>query len=133
EKIDVKASYRADGTVALMTESGVGIRDVEPSLFEFRSSGGLNSTSLFDSDPAESGVGQLTLRTPSGLEIDLTGQKLLSSGAIAGLLELRDNTLVNMQDQLDEIAAALAQAMNTVTTTATATEAEPDRFALDLE
>ncbi|WMT89981.1 flagellar hook-associated protein FlgK [Pelagibacterium sp. H642] len=133
EKIDVKASYRADGTVALMTESGVGILDVEPSLFEFRSSGGLNSTSLFDSDPAESGVGQLTLRTPSGLEIDLTGQKLLSSGSIAGLLELRDNTLVNMQDQLDEIAAALAQAMNTVTTTATATEAEPDRFALDLE
>ncbi|WMT85734.1 flagellar hook-associated protein FlgK [Pelagibacterium sp. 26DY04] len=133
EKIDVKASYRNDGTVALMTESGVGILDVEPSLFEFRSSGGLNSTSLFDSDPAESGVGQLTLRTPSGLEIDLTGQKLLSSGSIAGLLELRDNTLVNMQDQLDEIAAALAQAMNTVTTTATATEAEPDRFALDLE
>ena len=130
EAVDVKATYRDDGTVALMTQSGVGILDVEASQFGFQSGGGLNSTSLFDPDPANSGVGQLTLRTPSGLQVDLASQNLLSSGRIAGLLELRDNTLVNMQNQLDEIAAGLAQAMNTVTTVA-----EDDgagNFALDL-
>ena len=132
ELVDVRATYRTDGTVALMTESGVGILDVEASQFGFRSGGGLNSSSLFDSDPAKNGVGQLTLRTPSGLEVDLAGQELLSSGRIAGLLELRDTTLVNMQDQLDEVAAGLAQAMNTVNTTAEPYELTPDLYELDL-
>jgi len=132
ELVDVRATYRTDGTVALMTESGVGILDVEASQFGFRSGGGLNSSSLFDSDPAKNGVGQLTLRTPSGLEVDLAGQELLSSGRIAGLLELRDTTLVNMQDQLDEVAAGLAQAMNTVNTTAEPDELTPDLYELDL-
>jgi len=130
EAIDVRATYRADGTVALMTESGVGILDVQASQFGFQSAGALNSSSLFDPDPANSGVGQLTLRTPSGLEVNLDSRSLLSSGSIAGLLELRDTTLVNMQDQLDEIAAGLALAMSTVNTIA-----EDDgtgAYALDL-
>ncbi|UYQ73739.1 flagellar hook-associated protein FlgK [Pelagibacterium flavum] len=132
ELVDVRATYRSDGTVALMTESGVGILDVEASQFGFRSGGGLNSTSLFDPDPAKSGVGELTLRTPSGLEVDLAGGELLSSGRLAGLLELRDTTLVNMQDQLDEIAAGLAQAMNTVTTVAAPDDLTPDLYELDI-
>ncbi|AEQ51892.1 flagellar hook-associated protein FlgK [Pelagibacterium halotolerans] len=132
ELVDVRATYRTDGTVALMTESGVGILDVEASQFGFRSGGGLNSTSLFDPDPAKNGVGELTLRTPSGLQVDLAGQELLSSGRLAGLLELRDTTLVNMQDQLDEIAAGLAQAMNTVNSVAEPDELTPDLYELDL-
>jgi flagellar hook-associated protein FlgK len=102
EQIDVRASYRADGTVALMTESGVGILDVEPSQFVFNAAGPMADSS--------SAVGQLTLRTPSGLQMDM--KPLLSSGSIAGLMELRDNTLVNMSDQLDEIASGLALALN---------------------
>src|SRR5690606_13166201 len=62
EQVDVRASYRADGTVALMTESGVGILDVEPSQFEFNAAGPMADSS--------SAVGQLTLRTPSGLQMD---------------------------------------------------------------
>ncbi|WP_404403207.1 flagellar hook-associated protein FlgK [Pelagibacterium halotolerans] len=120
ELIDVKASYRNDGTVALMTESGIGVLDVEPSFFEFTSGGTLNASKLYDSNPDENGVGVLTLRTPSGLEIDPVAKDLLSSGRIAGLVELRDDTLVTVQDQLDEIAAGLAQALNTVTTDGTA-------------
>src|SRR5690554_372970 len=130
EHVDVRVNYRADGTVSLMTESGVGILDVAPSEFSFTTGGALSATSLFSTDPAESGVGTLKLRTPSGLEIDLGAQKLLSSGKIAGLLELRDNTLVNMQDQLDEIAAGLAMALNTVTTRA---EENAGSYALGLD
>ena len=112
ELVDVKASYRDDGTVALMTESGVGILDVEPSQFSFSGGSGIGTGS------ANAEVGRLTLRTPSGMEVDLGARDLLKSGKIAGLLELRDTTLPNMQDQLDEIAAGLAQAMNTVRTVA---------------
>ncbi len=132
ESIDVRATYRNDGTVALMTESGVGILDVEASQFGFKSGGGLNSSSLFDSDPSKSGVGQLTLQTPSGLEVDLASQNLITSGRIAGLLELRDTTLVNMQDQLDEIAAGMALAMNTVTAQGEETAAGSGIYELDV-
>jgi flagellar hook-associated protein 1 len=136
ESVDVRVTYRSDGTVSLMTESGVGILDVMPSEFTFSSGGALSATSLFSTNPSQSGVGALKLRTPSGLEIDLGAQKLLSSGKIAGLLELRDTTLVNMQDQLDEIAAGLALALNTVTTQGTEVPAvnpgDPAGFELDL-
>ncbi|WP_196257676.1 flagellar hook-associated protein FlgK [Pelagibacterium limicola] len=136
ENIDVRVSYRSDGTVSLMTESGVGILDVMPSEFTFSTGGALSATSQFSTDPAQSSVGALKLRTPSGLEIDLGAQRLLSSGKIAGLMELRDTTLVNMQDQLDEIAAGLALALNTVTTAGTSVPAtnpgDPAGFELDL-
>lgn len=136
ENVDVRVSYRTDGTVALMTDTGVGILDVMPSEFTFTSGGALSATSRFDQDPTQSGVGSLKLRTPSGLEIDLGAQNLLSSGKIAGLLELRDNSLINMQDQLDEIASGLALALNTVSTpgseVAAANPGDPVGFELDL-
>jgi flagellar hook-associated protein 1 FlgK len=46
-------------------------------------------------------------------------QNVLSSGEIAGLIQLRDNDLVQAQDQLDEIASGLARAMSTKTTAGT--------------
>ncbi len=48
---------------------------------------------------------------------------LLTSGRISSLLDLRDNRLVTAQDQLDEIAAGLAQAMSTIDTDGTAVAA----------
>lgn len=135
EKIDVKVTYRTDGTVALMTESGIGLLDVVPSQFSFQSGGGIHATAL-QSGEGTAGVGRLTLKTPAGLELDVAAQDLIGGGKIAGLLELRDNTLVNVQHQLDEIAAGLALAMNTVTTQGTevpaANPGDPSGFSLDL-
>lgn len=123
EAIDVRATYRTDGTVALMTESGVGILDGQKSEFAFNPGGALNANALHDPDPSQSGVGQLTLRTPSGLVIDLGNRNLLSSGRLAGLMDLRDVTLVDMQHQLDDIAHGLIQALGT------ADDAANDPFA----
>lgn len=116
ELIDVRADYRGDGTVALMTRSGVGLLDNGVSTFKFESAGNLSPNSQFDPDPAKTKVGQLTLTTPSGLTIDLVTQGVLQGGELSGLVTLRDKTLVEAQDQLDEIAAGLAQAFSTVKT-----------------
>lgn len=121
--VDVRVDYRADNTVALMTRSGVGLLDSRASVFEFQSSGTISATSLFSTDSAQSGVGKLTLQTPSGLTLDLVQQNVFKSGEMAGLIELRDVTLVQAQDQLDQIAAALAQAMSTIRTDGTAATA----------
>ncbi len=127
EKIDVNAEYRANGTVALMTRSGVGLLDGRASTITFESAGNITATSEFDLDPELSRVGRLTVTTPSGLKLDLVQQGTVQGGEIGGLLALRDKTLVEAQAQLDEIAAALATAFNTRTIPG---EAVPDGFSV---
>jgi flagellar hook-associated protein 1 FlgK len=123
--IDVKTTYRQDGSVALATRSGVGLLDQQPSLLEFQPITNIGATSQFSTTDAQNGVGTLTLRTPSGLTLDLVKQNVLQSGELAGLVNLRDNTLVQAQGQLDQVAAGLAQAFSTVTTAGTATGTTP--------
>ncbi|WP_108396476.1 flagellar hook-associated protein FlgK [Devosia submarina] len=128
EIIDVQADYRPNGTVALMTRSGVGILDNGVSRFQFDSAGSLDATSQFNVDTARSGVGRLTLTTPSGLTVDLVQQGVLQGGELAGLVTLRDKTLVEAQSQLDEIAAGLAQAFSTQQTTGIESDTTPGTY-----
>jgi len=114
ELIDVRADYRGDGTVALMTRSGVGLLDNGVSTFSFESAGSLSANSVFDPLSSDVKVGKLTLTTPSGLTIDLVSQGVLQGGELGGLVTLRDKTLVEAQEQLDEIASGLALAFSTV-------------------
>lgn len=120
ELIDVRADYRGDGTVSLMTRSGVGLIDNGVSTFKFESAGNLSPNSLFDPDPNKTKVGKLTLTTPSGLTIDLVTQGVIQGGELGGLITLRDKTLVEAQEQLDEIASSLAQAFSTINEQGTA-------------
>lgn len=125
EQMDLRVSYRSDDTVALMTRSGVGVLDGRASILGFESAGQIGATSLFNPEDARSGVGRLTITTSAGLKIDLVKQNVLSSGELAGLVRLRDNDLVQAQDQLDEIAAGLAMAMSTRVTQGTQVSADP--------
>ena len=117
--LDIRVTYRPDDTVSIMTRSGVGLLDNRASVFAFQSAGALDATSLANIDPEKNGVGMLTLGTPSGLTLDLVGQNVFRSGELAGLIQLRDGDLVDTQAQLDEVAAALAQAMSTEITAGT--------------
>lgn len=132
-QMDLRVSYRSDGTVSLMTRSGVGILDVKASVFKYESAGALSAASRFSPNDAVSGVGKLSIMTPAGLEIDLVKQNVLQSGELAGLIQLRDQQLVQAQDQLDEIAASVAQAMSTNVTQGTQVTAGPSNgYEVDL-
>ena len=118
--VDVNATYRSDGSVALATRSGVGLLDEKASIFQFTPNNNISATQQFSTNDAQNGVGTLSLLTPAGLSIDLVKQNVLQSGEIAGLLKLRDNTLVQAQNQLDSVAAGLAQSLSTNQTQGTA-------------
>jgi flagellar hook-associated protein 1 FlgK len=120
EQMDLAVDYRANGSVALMTRSGVGVLDGKASVFSFASAGSLSANSQFNANDALTGVGKLTITTASGLSIDLVKQDVLRSGELKGLIDLRDNHLVQAQDQLDSIAATLALSMSTEVTDGTA-------------
>lgn len=119
QQMDLTVDYRTDGSVALMTRSGVGILDGKASVFSFASAGSLSANSQFNYDDAQNGVGKLMLQTASGMNIDVVKQNVMRSGEIAGLFDLRDNKLVQAQDQLDSIAATLALSMSTQATAGT--------------
>lgn len=133
EQVDVQATYRDDGTVALMTRTGVGVLDVKPATFAFEPAGTLTADKQFNLDPTKSGVGKLKLISSSGLSIDLVQQNVMQSGTLKALIDLRDKALVAAQSQLDEVAAGLAQSMSTVTTAgAAASSGTQNGFSLDL-
>ena len=119
QQMDLTVDYRTDGSVALMTRSGVGILDGKASVFSFASAGSLSANSQVNYDDAKNGVGKLMLQTASGMNIDVVKQNVLRSGEIAGLIDMRDNKLVQAQDQLDSIAASLALSMSTQATAGT--------------
>jgi flagellar hook-associated protein 1 FlgK len=112
--MDVNVTYRDDGSVALATRSGVGLLDgSQAGQLQFSPVTNISSTQQFNSDDSKNGVGTLILKASGGLSIDLVKQNVLQSGEIKGLLDLRDKTLVQAQNQLDSVAAGLAQAFST--------------------
>src|SRR5690606_95427 len=95
--------------------------------------GPLTAERQFSADQSQSNVGRLVLTTGSGASIDLVQQNVLQSGRLAALVQLRDTILPGAQNQLDEIAAGLAQALAPVTTHGTPTPPGPQSgFTLDL-
>ncbi|MDB5504884.1 MAG: Flagellar hook-associated protein, partial [Tardiphaga sp.] len=57
----------------------------------------------------------------NGGSIDLTASGAIKSGKIAAYTELRDNTLVEAQNQLDQFAASMSSALSDTTTPSTVT------------
>ena len=50
--------------------------------------------------------------SPNGSTVDLIANKSIRSGKIAAYLDMRDNVLVQAQNQLDSLAATMAQALS---------------------
>jgi flagellar hook-associated protein 1 FlgK len=117
----VAATYASNGTVTLATRSGVTLLNQQSAgQLSFDGNANITAEQQFSDDDSDNGVGTLTLTSPSGLKTDLVKQDVVQSGELAGLIDLRDDTLVQAQDQLDSIAGSLAQSFSTNQTAGTA-------------
>ncbi len=115
------------------TTSGLQLVGIQASVLSFSGQGTLNASSLWNSNPALSGAGTLTLTFPNGANVDLIATNSIGSGRIGADLKLRDNTLVQAQTQLDQLAASLASALSDDTTAGTAvTSGSQSGFDVDL-
>lgn len=122
--VDVRTVYDDRGAVQLYGGSGfVLLSTMQPQLsFDARDIIGPNNH--YDEDPTKRTVGTITADTPSG-RVDLIAAGVFKSGKIAALIELRDKSLPAAQEQLDQIAAGLAQALGRSATTTAATAPGP--------
>lgn len=129
--VDVRVTTDSSNQVSVFTNSGIQlVGQGLASTFEYNSQGSLNANSLYNSDPAKSGVGSLSIKLPNGASMDVVANNVISSGQIAADLKLRDQTLVQAQTQVDQFAATLSSSLSDQTTAGTAVAGPPAGFSV---
>jgi flagellar hook-associated protein 1 len=119
--MDVRAVTAGANQTSVFTNAGIQLVGAgQASQFAFSSAGTLTPSSLYNADPTKSGVGSLTVKLPNGANLDVVANKVITSGRIAADLTLRDQTLVQAQTQVDQLAATLASSLSDKTTPGTA-------------
>jgi flagellar hook-associated protein 1 FlgK len=119
--VDVKVTTDGSNQTNVFTSSGVQlVGGGLASKFNFASPGTLTANSLYNADPTKSGVGSLSITLPNGASMDVVSNNVIRSGQIAADLTLRDQTLVQAQSQVDQMAATLATSLSDQTTAGTA-------------
>jgi flagellar hook-associated protein 1 FlgK len=113
--VDIRVITNNLNQISVFTNSGVELVGAKASQLAFNAQGTVNATTLWDANPAKSNLGTLAIVSPSGTSIDLIASKSIRSGKIAALLDMRDNVLVQAQNQLDGLAATMAQALSSTT------------------
>ncbi|MDP4022624.1 flagellar hook-associated protein FlgK [Methylobacterium sp. NEAU 140] len=118
--MDIQTVTQGDGTVSVMTRSGVTLVDRGSAVaLSFDGRGTLTAQSAYSTDPNARTVGTITATTISGATIDLGTVGALRSGSLAAQLELRDAILPQAQRQLDDLAAGLASSLTDAPRSAT--------------
>lgn len=105
ELVDIRFFSRNDGDVVVFTSSGLTLVDTIPPTVTHTASATVSSTSTVAGGQIDG------IYVGERLSInDLTTQA--RGGQIAGLIEMRDEILPNLQSQLDELAAQLRDQVN---------------------
>lgn len=130
--IDIRVIPIDGNKVSVFTGSGVQLAGVDAVQLSFNAQGTVNAGSAWDPDPAKSTLGTVAIKYPNGSTLDLISSKGIRSGKIAAYLELRDQTLVQAQAQLDEFASTLASGLSDRTVNGTAVAGVPAGFDIDL-
>jgi flagellar hook-associated protein 1 len=130
--VDVRVVTDSSNQASVFTNSGIQLVGAGlASSFIYNSQGALGATSLYNANPAKSGVGSLNIKLPNGASIDAVSNNVISSGQIAADLKLRDQTLVQAQTQIDQTAATLASSLSDLTTAGTAVTGPPSGFGVN--
>ncbi|ANW03399.1 flagellar hook-associated protein FlgK [Bradyrhizobium icense] len=121
--MDIRTVVNDLNQVTVFTNSGVQLVGTEAAQLSFNPQGTMTPNTLYNPDPTKNNVGTITINFPHGGSYDLVSTNSIRSGKIAAYLELRDNTLVKAQAQIDQFAAAMSSALSDKTTAGTAAPA----------
>jgi flagellar hook-associated protein 1 FlgK len=121
--MDVRTVVNDLNQVTVFTNSGVQLVGTEAAQLSFNPQGTMTPNTLYNTDPTKNNVGTITINFPHGGSYDLVSTNSIRSGKIAAYLELRDNTLVKAQAQVDQLAAAMSSALSDKTTAGVAAPA----------
>jgi flagellar hook-associated protein 1 len=119
--MNVNVMQNPGNQISLFTGTGQQlVAGSQASTLSFDNAGTLSATSLWSADPSEDGVGTITLTSPGGATSDLIAAGAIQSGQIGAYIQMRDDVLPQAQNQLDELANQMSQALSNETTSGTA-------------
>jgi flagellar hook-associated protein 1 len=131
--MDIKVTTNSNNQTTVYAGSGIELVGAQASTLSFNPQGTLNPNALWNADPSKSTVGTISIKFANGAISDVTNA--FSSGQIAADVTLRDKTLAQAQNQIDQLAASVASALSDKTTPGTvapAALAPKAGFDLDL-
>ncbi len=119
--MNVRVVQGSNNQVSLYTSNGQQlVGGGEASQLSFNNVGTLNATDLWSANPSQDGAGTITLTSPGGAQSDLIASGAIQSGQIGAYLQMRDTILPQAQNQLDEMASQMSQALSNQTTSGAA-------------
>jgi len=122
--MNVRVVQNPNNQISVFTSTGLQLASgPQASQLDFNNAGTLSATSLWSSDPSQDGAGTITLVSPGGSQTDLIADNAIQSGGIGAYLQMRDTILPQAQNQLDEMANQMSQALSNQTTSGTAVTA----------
>jgi flagellar hook-associated protein 1 len=131
--MDIHVVYNSNNQVSVFTTSGAQLVGNTASQLTFDDRGTLSASSLWNANPAQSGVGNIMLVSPDGTSTNLIANNSIKSGQIAAYLQMRDQILPQAQTQLDELAAQMSEGLSNQTTAGTAvTSGSQSGFDVDV-
>jgi flagellar hook-associated protein 1 len=132
--MDIRIVTNSLNQVTVFTNSGVQLVGTEAATLSFNPQGTVTPNTLYDADPTKSNVGTIAINFPHGGAYDMVSTGSIRSGKLAAYLELRDNTLVKAQAQVDQFAASMSSALSDKTTDGVAAPASVSpRAGFDLD
>ncbi|MBX6329863.1 MAG: flagellar hook-associated protein FlgK [Pseudolabrys sp.] len=118
--MDINVVSTGGNGVAIYTRSGIQLVGNQAAQLSFDPAGTVTAVSRWSADPTQRSLGTITLVPPGGgAAIDLVQANAFRSGTIAAYLQLRDQDLVQAQNQIDNIASQLASALSDTTAAGT--------------
>lgn len=130
--MDIRVVTDDRNQVSIFTNSGVQLIGSGAARLSFAPQGTVTAQTQWDADPAQSNLGSLMLVAAGGSTVDLVANQSIRSGRIAAYLQMRDQVLVEAQNQIDSLAANMAQALSSQTVTgAAATSGLQTGFAVE--
>ena len=122
--MNVRVSRDQNNQISLFTSTGQQlVNGAQASQLSFNNAGALSATALWSANPAQDGAGTITLTSPAGSQTDLLATGAISSGEIGAYLQMRDTILPQAQNQLDELANQMSQALSNQTVNGAAVSA----------
>jgi flagellar hook-associated protein 1 len=126
--MDIRVNEGTNNQVNVFTSSGIQLVGTQAATLEFTPQGMMTPNAQWNADPDLCGVGTVALKSPTGGSMDLIAAKAIRSGKIAAYIEMRDDTLVEAQTQLDQLAASIAQTFSDYDIDGTAVAGPPAGF-----
>jgi flagellar hook-associated protein 1 len=119
--MNVTVVRNPDNQISIFTGNGQQlVAGPQASQLAFSNAGTLSATSLWSANASQDAVGTITLTSPGGTGTDLVAEGAIQSGQLGAYVQMRDAILPQAQNQLDELANQMSQALSNQTTAGTA-------------